>query len=163
MMQCKCCMHTVPDGSAVCDICGFPLLASKGVDMTEIGARFRKGRLENCSIAVKFYYYEADDVGNLVEKNSDYVLVSGGLSLKYHEVFWFGEKFDPPEVDREIVLEIRLRIGDKSIDNALRAVLTKALKCSRLGLYLDDGLTVRFAVGSKEDYVLSDAASLIGA
>lgn len=161
MMKCKCCMHTVQDGSAVCDVCKCPLLASSGVDMDLIGKQFREQLLKDCSIAVKFYHYDADELGNLVEKSADYAVVADGLSLKYHEVVWLADEFNPPEVKRDITLEICVKNAGKSITKKLTAHLDRSMKCSRLGMYLDDGLSLRFAVGSKDAYVLSDAASLL--
>ena len=161
MIQCKCCMHQVKDGSAICDICQFPLLASSGVDMNEVGAQFRRQLLEGCSIAVKYHYYEPDHNGRLIEKKGEYVTVADALSLKYHQVKWLKETFNPPEIDRDITLDVRIRHGGRYNDVTLRAHLTKAMTCARLGVYLDVGLMVRFAVGNDRDYVFSGAASLI--
>lgn len=160
-MQCKCCMHSVRDGSAVCDICGFPLLASPGTDIDKIAADFRAQRLEGCSVAVMIYYYEADDLSNLVERNSEYVLIGNALSLEYQQILWLDYEFNPPDVQRSIELDVRVLRPDSYTEKKLTADIGDTLKCSALGMYLDEGLTIRLAVGSPERYVLTDAASLI--
>ena len=160
-MQCKCCMHEVPEGSAVCDICRFPLLASGGADIDGAAAQYRSERLDGCSVAVKVYYYEPDDKCDLVERKSEYVTLCDALSLPYKEIKWFDGEYNPPEVKRSIELDVRVTRPSGSVDKTLTVKPDGAIKCTGLGLYLDEGLRVRLAAGSRTDSVLSDAVSLI--
>jgi len=161
MIQCKCCMHKVSDGSAMCDICKLPLLASGGAELDAVSAQFRRQLLEGCKIAVKVHYYEPDKSGKLVEQKSEYFTVADALSLEFFKVHWLSNEYNPPEVNRDIEIEARIRQSRSTEDKTLRVHLNKAMTCARLGVYLDEGLTVRFAVGNQDEYVLSDAASLI--
>ena len=161
MIQCKCCMHLNQNDSAMCEACRLPLIASGGVDMDVVGTQYRRQLLDGCSIALKVYYYEPDASGNLVEQRSEYVTVANAMELGFREVKWFADEFNPPEIKREIELTVRVQRPDGYTDKTLRAGLKKSTRCSCVGLFLDEGLKVSFAVGSKEDYILSDAVSLL--
>ena len=160
-MQCKCCMSDITDGKAACGICGFPLLASSGVDMERVAGIYRKKLLDGYNIALKVYYYDSDDNGSLAEKKSEYLPVSDALSLVYREVKWVDNEFNPPDIERDIELSVQVVSPKNTIETTVGVKIEKGVKCARLGLYLEEGLSVRFAVGMQEKYVLSDAFSLI--
>ncbi len=161
MIQCNCCMHQNKEGSAVCELCKFPLLANAGFDMDEAAAQFRRQRLDGCSVAVKLYYYTPDSSGNLSEQKTEFVRVADALSLNYHEIKWLSEEFNPPDITRDIELTVRVDRPSSSVEKTVTAHVTNTLRCSRLGLYADEGLTLRMAVGDQDAYVLSDALSLV--
>ena len=160
-MQCKCCKHQVADGNAICDVCKFPMVAGAGVNMEGYAQQFRSTLLNGCSISIKVYHYDSNGSGKLVEQKSEYVKIADALVLPYRQVLWFGDEFNPPAVMRDIELNLRVSGQGKSLDITVTAALNKSMKCARLGLYLDDGFAVRVAVGTPEDYVLSDDFSIL--
>lgn len=161
-MQCRCCMHNVEDGMARCNVCGFPMGFNRNAGVDDIAKQFREKRLNGVSIDVKFYYYEQiNSSGELAEQKSEYITVADALSLIYQEVIWFEGEFNPPEVERDITLEVRVNFPDKTVEQTLTAGLDKASKCVKLGVYLDEGFSARLAVGTQESYVLSEGVSLM--
>lgn len=160
-MQCRSCMHNAEEGMARCDVCGFPMGFNRSAGVDEIAKQFREKRLNGVSVDVKFYYYEQNSSGDLVEQKSEYITVADALSLTYQEVIWLADEFNPPEVARDITLEVRVNFPTKSVEHTLTVVLDQASKCVKLGLYLDEGFSARLAVGTQESYVLSEGVSLM--
>lgn len=160
-MRCRCCLFDLSDDSARCPVCGFPVNSSSTAGIDTVARGFRQKRLNGITIAVRMYQYKHNDYGELAEYSSEYVTVAVAPSLEFHKVQWFGRKFNPPKVNRDIVLETKLSYPDRQISKTVSARIDKPLACSRLGVYLDDGLTLCFAVGTKDNYVLSERIGLM--
>lgn len=160
-MQCRCCMHNVEEERTRCDVCGFPMGYNRSDGVDDIAKQFREKWLNGVSVDVKFYYYEQNSFGELVEQKSEYITVADALSLTYREVVWFADEFNPPDVDRDITLEVRVNFQTGSVEQTLTAGLDNVSKCVKLGLYLDEGFSARLAVGTQESYVLSEGVSLM--
>lgn len=161
-MKCNCCFINLEEEMAICPCCGFPTLGNRDEGVQGIALQFRNAMLKDISIAVKTYQYRYNNDGDLEEEKSDYVTVAQAPELKFGEIVWFGDEFRKLEVYRKIDIEISVRKENETSHFTLQAAPDSALSCSKLGLFLDEGLLVRLAVGNQEHYVLTEnGASLL--
>ena len=160
-MQCRCCMQHINQAHSRCPICGFPTNSNSSAGVEKLAKSYRADRLSGITVSVKFFYYERSKSGELVEGKSEYVTIAQADTLEYRSVFWFGKRFNPPQVDRNIQLEVRLGYPERAVFKTLTAIIEDTMNCARLGLYLDDGFNVCLAAGDENNYVLSERTPLI--
>lgn len=159
-MQCRCCMFEVENGKSSCPVCAFPTLGNISPEKQSIIEEYRIGKLKDISVGIEVYCYGVDSSGELIEKSSEYVKLADALSLAYGEVLWLDRRFESVETNRSVDIDICICRGDVRKNVKVTVTPDESVDYSGCGIYLDSGFTVRFAVGSKEKYYLTEAVSL---
>lgn len=154
-MLCRCCKYDVANGKATCPVCGFPTLGDTGSEMQSYIQEYRKNKLADISIHVKTYCYQVD--GNDIFTESAYTKFADAADLEMDKVIWFNKEFEKFESDREITIDIRIcRQGGEDRTANVTFSPDRAISHSGLGIILDAGFTIRFAIGDKNEYILTD-------
>ena len=161
-MRCSCCNAIIGTGQAKCTICGFPLLI--GGNDNEMSQKLihnhKSKKIGSISIMIKTYSYEMDEK-NILKEEAEYYNLAFASELKLGEIQWMDSEFEPLESARDIELTLQITNNDQTDDKTVLIHPEKIISHSRIGVMLSDGFTIQIAVGSKEEYVLSEALSLI--
>ena len=161
-MLCKCCRASVEEDMACCPICGFTLLGNMAAAPAVL-EEYRKKRLGDISISVRFYYYRYNRDGELEEEKNEYVKVADALALTDGKVLWFGGLFDATAVRRSITLDVSIDRGATASRAQLTAQNKGELSCGRLGVRLDGGFRARLVVGDESRYIVTNSIALLPA
>ncbi len=161
-MQCRCCMFEVENGKASCPVCGFPTLGGISPEKQSIIEEYRTNKLKNISIDILAYRYSINGSGGITEPISEYIKLADALSLTYGEVLWIDSKFESFEANRSIVIDISICKGDVRKECRVDLASGEPVDCGGLGIYLDKGFTIKFAVGNENNYHLTESISLLG-
>ena len=132
-MRCVCCRSPVDEEKVCCPRCGFPLLGGDQENRRKIAGDYRKKLLGDTFLSVRQYFYGYDSDGDLQELKSEYVRAACAGELPPEGIRW-----------------LKLLIAAGKLD-----------RMSQLGIYSDEGLRVRFAVGNGTEAVLSDSVPLL--
>lgn len=161
-MECNCCHAAVAEGVAKCPSCGFPVLAAGdgSPEYNRILTEFRSKRLSQIIIEMQVYSYEVSSSG-VSEAGSAWHTVGLASALKAGEVVWSDLDCEALPSDRSFTVRLRIRNGGTQREQAVTFSPGRTVSRSCIGLAGEDVFTFRLAVGSKEDYILSDTIRML--
>ena len=161
-MQCNCCHADFAEGVAKCPACGFPALLAG--DETEEYVRmledFRKKKLAQISVDMRVYSYDVSP-SDVTETGSSWHILGNAAMLKKGEVLWSDLNCQPLSSERSFSVQIRICCGGLQQTKTVTFQPKKPVSRECIGLLADDLFTFRLAVGSKSDYILSDAIRML--
>lgn len=161
-MRCSCCNAETETGKAKCDCCGFPVLV--GSDDTEMTRNLIKShrdkKIGKIKIFIKTYTYDEQDEEVKI-KQTDYLEFADASSLQLNNIVWLSKSFEEMKCDYPFEIEFRIVNDQEQTDKTARIIPDKTISRSNIGIALGDGFTVRFAVGSMEEYCFSEPVALI--
>ena len=160
-MRCVCCRSPVDEEKVCCPRCGFPLLGGDQENRRRIAGDYRKKLLGDTFLSVRQYFYGYDSDGDLQELKSEYVRAACAGELPPEGIRWLNTEFAPLASGRDVELEIQIQNGSRSRSAKLLIAAGKLDRMTQLGIYSDEGLRVRFAVGNGTQAVLSDSVPLL--
>ena len=160
-MRCVCCRSTVDEEKVCCLRCGFPLLGGDQENRRRIAGDYRKKLLGGTFLSIRQYYYGYDSDGDLQELKSEYVRAACAGELPPEGILWLDCAFAPLASGRDVELDIQIQNGSCLRSAKLLVAAGKLNRMTRLGIYADEGLRVRFAVGNGTESVLSDSVPLL--
>ena len=126
-----------------------------------IAGDYRKKLLGDTFLSVRQYFYGYDSDGDLQELKSEYVRAACAGELPPEGIRWLDTEFAPLASGRDVELEIQIQNGSRSRSAKLLIAAGKLDRMTQLGIYSDEGLRVRFAVGNGTEAVLSDSVPLL--
>lgn len=165
-MKCLICNQEMESGVARCPVCGFPVIPSVQVtpeelqSMQELREDFLKKKLSGVLIGVTTYDYVVENREiKQIAKNK--IVIAKGEDLVPGDILWCESDFEEVEVNRNIRVKAFIKKADESEQVLDIEVNTEELdKVTNIGVILDDGLTIKFALGIKEKYIFSEAYKL---
>ena len=95
------------------------------------------------------------------ELKSEYVRAACAGELPPEGILWLDCAFAPLASGRDVELDIQIQNGSCLRSAKLLVAAGKLDRMTRLGIYADEGLRVRFAVGNGTEAVLSDSVPLL--
>lgn len=157
-MRCNCCNATVESGMATCRVCGFPILI--GSDNQKLITDHKIKKIGSININVKTYHYEINE-NSILKEESYYQRLASAMELQYGRVKWLDADFEALESKRDIELIIQITNDESSVEKSVSVHPEKIISHCKIGVILGDGFTIQLAVGSKEDYILSELVYII--
>lgn len=158
-MKCKFCNVEVNAEKAFCHICKFPLFKQvEKLSEESINSMLEKYavKMKNISIFLTEYDYMID---NLDEPDQSSVGIFKVSDLKMHEIVYLDDEFEDIPSAIPFDIDIILSIGNDKQKYKLPMKPKKNISHKKIGVYLDDGLTFKMAVGSGENVVYSQPIS----
>ena len=161
-MQCNCCHAAVAEGVAKCPACGFPVLVAgdSSPEYTKMLEDFRSRKRAQIIIEMQIYSYEVSGSG-VTESGTSWHTVGTAAALQPGKILWSDLECEPLTSDRSFTVRLRIQNGGMPREQAVTFSPDHAVSRSCIGLSGDDAFTFRLAVGSKDDYILSDAVRML--
>lgn len=159
-MKCNCCKAEFLNGQAKCPICAFPTLMVDDVDIDELIRNYKNNKLKDVAIYIKIYNYSIDN-GNLSMDGEEYIKVVEAWKLEHGNVYWMDEAYEDIESANTFTLTVSIGNSMAHRECDVNITPSRNISHSMIGVLLEDGFTIRFIVGTKENYVYSEAISLI--
>ena len=160
-MRCRFCSEEMAEGEIRCSVCGFTHM-----NFTETGgseviknmlSAYRQRKLGNIRVELISYKYRMEN-GKINDLGEELIAVAQADKLEKGRLSWLDKDFYGIQTERNIDLKIRVTGGEKRE----QTVTLKLPVCEKLniGCVLENGLKIRIAAGTPENYVLSDMISL---
>lgn len=162
-MKCEFCNSEMKEGEIVCGVCGFTHVNFTEVDDRGVKAQMKKSfsehKLGGITIEIRMYAYVIKN-GNVTE-NESFVKIADATELVLHKIKWLDTEFYGISDKCTLELEVCVKKADSARNFVLHIDISAAAENLKTGLFLDDGLTFRLAVGNENEYVLSEKISLV--
>lgn len=164
-MKCLVCNKELPEGVGSCPVCGFPLLyvtSTDGMDDPEIKkmvADYTQKKLGGVSVSVVAYSWKESDDGIVLDSEHQIKLADGVELLRGGEV-WLDRDFARSSA-ASIELNYSIRSGNGEKKGSVSLVAPQNVSFWRVGVELNEGLTVRFLLKSDGSIVRSRPVPLL--
>ena len=161
-MKCKVCHTMISNSKSECSICGFPYKENirSSSESEKAAIVYRHQKLANVSIGVITYDYIIENEEVRLESEKQTVIANGN-DLEYNRIVWCDKDYKNLP-DGVVNVCVFVKKGAFNVRTYNMEVDTSTFKDhARIGVFIDEGLTARFIVGTPDKRIMTDRVSLI--
>ena len=163
-MKCYACRKEIEEGRERCSACGFPVIyivdEKDAENIRKMADDYRQSKLEGVSIELTAYQYAIENDELVLSEERSMPLFKGS-QLNFDTPVWFEQDFAQIDTDEPLTLNITVAAEGKKTTHALSVKAPKIDGFWHIGAVLDDGFTVRMALGNGQKMEMSESFSLI--
>lgn len=157
--KCKACLRII--AGSECKYCGFICVESLddyGDQLeSERVAQYRAGLLEKITdFSINAYTYKWNPTTSKLDSGRACIKIAGAVKC-FDEIVWssesFGQNLDEDHQERPVTISYKFDGKEKELN-----VKLKTIKCNdfwKLGVMINQDLTVSFSIGTVDNYVVS--------